>query len=93
MTTIRSATFPHSVRDPTIVGGEPVIDGTRVPVRSIVIVYQLYGDKARVLKAFPHASPADVEEALAYYEANREEIDRDIAENEAIAAGHDSAED
>jgi uncharacterized protein (DUF433 family) len=45
------------------------------------------------LKAFPHASPADVEEALAYYEANREEIDRDIAENEAIAAGHDSAED
>jgi uncharacterized protein (DUF433 family) len=93
MTSIRSATFPRSVRDPAIVGGEPVIEGTRVPVRSLVIIYRLYGDEARVLKAFPHVSRAAVEEALAYYEANREEIDRDIAENEAIATGHDRAED
>lgn len=93
MTTVRSTTFPHIVRNPVIVGGEPVIDGTRVPVRSIVIIYRLYRDMARVLKAFPHVSGAAAEEALAYYEAHREEIDRDIAENEAIAAGDDTVED
>ncbi len=31
---------------------------------------------------YPSVARADIEEALTYYEANREEIDRHIAENE-----------
>jgi uncharacterized protein (DUF433 family) len=31
---------------------------------------------------YPSIARADIEEALAFYEANREEIDRYIAENE-----------
>lgn len=70
------------VREPRILGGEPTIKGTRVPVRSIVLAHRRYGDAERVRQAYPMLDRAAVEEALAFYTANREEIDQHIAENE-----------
>ena len=70
------------VREPGVCGGEPTIRGTRVPVRSIAIQWQYYGDLERVRSAFPQIDIPAIEEALAYYEAHREEIDRLIEENE-----------
>ncbi|MBI2322115.1 MAG: DUF433 domain-containing protein [Chloroflexi bacterium] len=66
-----------------MLGGEPTIGGTRVPVRAVVVAFRLHEDRARVARAFPMASPAAIDEALAFYESHREEIDRLIAENEA----------
>lgn len=75
--------YAHIVRIPGVVGGEPIIRDTRVPVRSIILLHRHYGEIERVLLAFPRVSRAAVEEALAHYEAHRPEIDRLIAENEA----------
>lgn len=71
------------VRDPRVLDGEPTVQGTRVPVRSIILAHQYYGDVARVCQAYPSLDRAAVEEALAFYRANLAEIDRYIAENEA----------
>jgi uncharacterized protein (DUF433 family) len=75
------------VRNPRIQGGEPTIRGTRVPVRSIVVARDRYdGDLARVAQAFTIDEDA-VRAALAFYEANKAEIDRIIDENERAIAG------
>ncbi|HEY7062244.1 MAG TPA: DUF433 domain-containing protein [Chloroflexota bacterium] len=70
------------VRNPLVLGGEPTVAGTRVPVRSIVIAWQLHQDLDRVCRAYPMLSRGDVEEALTFYDLHRGEIDRYIAENE-----------
>ena len=74
--------FSRIVRDPVIVGGEPTVQGTRVPVRSIVVLHQLYGDTAHLRKAFPRLDDDDIREALDFYHAHRKEVDILIAENE-----------
>jgi uncharacterized protein (DUF433 family) len=72
----------HIVRNPLVLGGEPTMAGTRVPVRSVVIAWQVHQDVDRVCRAYPMLSRADVEEALAFYDGHRAEIDRYITENE-----------
>jgi uncharacterized protein (DUF433 family) len=82
-------TFLHIVRTPGICGGEPRVDGTRVPVRCIVIEYQLTGDVAQVHSAYPGIDIPTIEEALAYYDVNREEIAHYIEDNERFAYSTD----
>jgi uncharacterized protein (DUF433 family) len=84
MTARRHTWFPHVVRDPRIAGGEPIIRGTRVPVRSIVLLCRHEGIDG-VCRAFPGVKREAVEEALAFYEQNRAEIDHAIAANEREA--------
>lgn len=92
MAVARSAPFPRIVRDPRVLGGEPTIRGTRVPVRAIVIAFRLHGDPKRLTQTFPALDPAAIEEALAFYEANHEEIERFIAENDGNNSGPDRDE-
>jgi len=66
----------------TVLGGEPTVQGTRVPVRAIVLAHRLNPDIARVHVAFPMLSNEDIDAALTFYHANHEEIDRYIVENE-----------
>jgi uncharacterized protein (DUF433 family) len=70
------------VRNPNVCGGDPTIAGTRIPVQSVVVSYQIYGDVGRVRQAYPRLDETDIQAALTYYDAHREEIDRLIAENE-----------
>ena len=70
--------FPHIVRDTRVHGGEPVVRGTRVPVRAIVLAWRQYHDIATLLEAYPRLKEADIREALAYYEAHRTELDERI---------------
>jgi uncharacterized protein (DUF433 family) len=74
------------VNIPGIHGGEPIIRGTRVPVRSIVIAHERYdGDLTRVNEAFPVGIDA-IQVALAYYDAHRSEIDRIIKDGDQAAS-------
>ena len=73
------------IRDPRICGGQPTVAGTRVPVRSVVIQWQLYGDYDQVHDAFPRLDISAIKSALEFYENNRAEIDRLIEENERAA--------
>ena len=70
--------FPHIATDPSVQGGEPVIAGTRIPVRAVVVAWQEYGEVNTLIEAYPRLSEATLREALAYYEAHREEIDASI---------------
>jgi uncharacterized protein (DUF433 family) len=79
---VRTAPAGLIVRNPNVSGGDPTIAGTRVPVQSVVVSYQIYGDLERVQQAYPRLDETDIQAALAYYGGHRAEIDRLIAENE-----------
>ena len=71
------------VRTPEIRGGRPRIAGTGVTVRRIVGWYKLGLSPEEITLEIPHLSLAQVYAALAYYHANRAEIETDIASEEA----------
>jgi uncharacterized protein (DUF433 family) len=73
------------VATPDIRGGRPRIAGTGVTVRRIIGWYQLGLTPEEIILHVPHLTLAQVYAALAYYHANREEIDADIAAEEAEA--------
>ena len=72
-------------RTPGIRGGRPRIVGTGVSVRRIVVLYQQGLAPEEITAEIPHLTLAQVYAALAYYHANREEMDSDIAAEESEA--------
>ncbi len=75
-------THPHITSDPQICGGNAIINGTRFPVRSVVTYVLQHGfTPEELVGRFPHLTLAQVHDALAYYYDNREEIEKEIAEN------------
>jgi len=73
------------VRTPEVRGGRPRIAGTGVTVRRILGGYKLGLSPEEIIVEIPHLTLAQVHAALAYYHANREEIEQDIAEEEVVA--------
>ncbi len=78
----RRRTYSHIVRNPEILGGEPVVAGTRLPVRAVVLTNRHAPNAEYIYGAYPFVTRTDIEEALAYYDEYRTEIDGYIAENE-----------
>ena len=80
---------PRIVSDEQVLGGEPTVAGTRVPVRSLVIACGRYaGDVDQIARAYRLDAEA-VRGALTYYQAHREEIDALIRDNELAAESTD----
>lgn len=73
------------VRTPKAHGGRPRIAGTGITVRRIVGWYKLGLSPEEIADRIGHVSLAQVHAALAYYHANREEIEADISAEEAEA--------
>ena|ERR1700730_17391730 len=73
------------VHDPEIRNGRPRIAGTGVTVRRIAQWHNLGLSPEEIVGKFGHLSLAQVHAALAYYYANRSEIDSDL-ESETRAA-------
>jgi uncharacterized protein (DUF433 family) len=75
---------------PDVQGGEPVLCGTRTPVRTVVILYErVYDhDEDEVRRALPHLSAAQIDAALAYGAQHRPEIERHIERHARIARSH-----
>ena len=72
-------------QSPEIRGGRPRIAGTGVTVRRIATWYKLGHAPEDIGERIGHLTVAQVYAALAYYHANREEIEADLAAEEAIA--------
>jgi uncharacterized protein (DUF433 family) len=70
------------VRNPCILGGEPTLDGTRVPVRTIVEATRYIGPIEEIVEAYPMLDRTSVEVALDFYRRNQDEVDRYIVENQ-----------
>ena len=73
------------VRTPGIRGGRPCIAGTGVTVQRIAGWYKLGLSPEEIAEEVGHLTLAQVHAALAYYHANREEIESAIAADEAEA--------
>ena len=69
----------YITRSPAVCGGQPVIAGTRTPVKSIVGYYKMGMSVEEILEGLPHLSPAQVFAALSYYHDHQAEIEQDIA--------------
>jgi uncharacterized protein (DUF433 family) len=75
VTTHAASTVAEIVSDPAILGGEPVIAGTRVPVRAVVLMYRMHGgDLSLVQRSLPTLTVQGIRLALDYYEQHRREI-------------------
>ena len=58
--------FTRIIRDKSIMHGQPVIRGTRIPV-SLIFDYLADGYSAKdILDLLPHLTPEDIHEALRY---------------------------
>ena len=78
MAVVRSPTVPRIVRVSGVQGGEPIVRGTRVPVRAIVLTWRAEGSVPVVLQAYPRLTKDDVHAALDYYATHRSEVDEII---------------
>lgn len=72
-------------RNPGIHGGCPIIAGTGVTVRRIAMWYKTGLNAEEIADRIGHLSLAQVYAALAYYHANKDEIEADLAFQEAEA--------
>ena len=68
---------------PGVCGGEPCIVRTRIPVWVLEQARRLGMVEADLLKSYPTLRAEDLANAWAYVRAHREEIERQIQENEA----------
>ncbi len=63
----------HFVRDPRICGGETVVKGTRVTLRTILASLAEGATVEEIVKDFPTLSEKDVRAAIAFAAASAEE--------------------
>ena len=67
------------VRTPGVCGGRIRIGGTRITVHRIATLYKQGQTAEDIARTYPHLSLGQIYTVLAYYHANREEIESDLA--------------
>lgn len=65
---MRQQSFEHIVNDPAILGGKPVIRGTRLSVEFLLELFASGATHQDILRAYPQLNAATLEEALRYAE-------------------------
>jgi uncharacterized protein (DUF433 family) len=71
----------YVVKDTTILGGEPIIAGTRTPVRAIVELWRQGLAPELIPQQLPHLTLAQVFDSLSYYRDHQAEIQQSIERN------------
>ncbi len=72
---------PYIISDKAILGGIPIVVGTRTPVRAIAELWKFGVTPEEITTHLPHLTLAQIFDALSYYQDHREEIDADIVRN------------
>ena len=74
----------HIVSTPETCGGKPRIAGSRIRVKDVVIWHVYQGmSPAEIVSKWPHLTLASVYAALAFYYDRREELNAEIAADQA----------
>ena len=76
--------YPYITSDSKILNGIPIIEGTRIAVRTIAGYYQIGMNVDEILSSLGYLSQSQVHSALAYYFDHKKNIDRQISENSDI---------
>lgn len=71
----------YIIKNDQILSGEPIILGTRTPVRAIVELWRLGLSPEEIQRELPHLTPAAVFDALSYYSDHQEDINAYIERN------------
>ena len=71
-------------RSPDVCGGRIRIEGTRITVHRMAVLYKQGQSPEEIGQTYPHLSLAQVYSALAYYHANRAEIESELAAADEI---------
>jgi len=71
----------HIATDDGILGGEPIIRGTRTPVRAIVQTWRLGVPAEEIPRSLPHLTLAQVFDALSYHSDHQDGINAYIEQN------------
>ena len=82
MTTITG--HRYIATDASILSGEPVIIGTRTPVRAIVELWRQGILPEEIPNRLPHLTLSQVFDALSYYSDNQDEIHTFISRNQIL---------
>lgn len=64
--------------NPKVMGGKPCIRGMRIAVGTVVGLLATGSSRERILAAYPHLEPADLDEALSYAAWRLEEREEDL---------------
>lgn len=71
------------VTTPGVCGGRIRIDGTRITVHRVAVLYKQGQHAEDIAQTYPHLSLSQVYTALAYYHAHRDKIDQELAAEDA----------
>jgi uncharacterized protein (DUF433 family) len=72
---------PYITQTEAILSGEPIIQGTRTPVRAVVEHWKFGDSPEEIARKLPHLRLAQIFDALGYYDDHRAEVERYIALN------------
>ena len=75
-------TFPGIETTPGVSGGEPCVVRTRIPVWVLEQAKRLGTSEETLLRCYPTLRAEDLANAWAYVRSHRDEIERQIVENE-----------
>ena len=78
----KSKMHPYVSTKKGICGARSIIEGTRIPVWSIIKWYKLGMSFEEIMREFQQLNPAQIHDAFSYYYDNQEEIEKDILDNE-----------
>lgn len=71
----------YIVRDDRILGGEPIVEGTRTPVRAVAELWRLGLQPDEIARRLPHLTLAQAFNALSYYSDHQQEVNGLIERN------------
>ena len=86
---IHSTKHRYVISNDDILAGEPIIEGSRTPVRAIVELWRLGVLPEEIPTHLPHLSIAQVFDALSYYSDHQDEINVYIERNHIPDDLHD----
>ncbi|MGL5793238.1 MAG: DUF433 domain-containing protein [Waterburya sp.] len=78
---VQSTEHLYIVRDERILSGEPIIKGTRTPVRAIVETWRMGISPEEIAYGLPYLTLAQIFNALSYYSDHQDEINSYIERN------------
>jgi len=78
---IQATAHRYVVTNDQILGGEPIIEGSRTPIRAIVELWRKGLAPETIPTRLPYLSLAQVFDALSYYSDHQEEIHQHIERN------------
>ena len=62
------------IKDKKILSGKPIIEGTRIPVSSVITQYKNGHGRGHVYEMFPHLTEKQIDAALDYASKKLDEV-------------------